>query len=164
MKPNRKIQIFENGLTLAEVLVTLAIIGFAVPLILAATASALRSRQAAEFDTRANWILRDAQQRIMMKWASRDIASGIDRAFPFPTPESPQHPLEMHYGQDGEWMKKSSPDSVYLVQIEAKPYEGSAPGLQLARIKLTVQQPASAPANKRNKRGYEYITTRRGME
>ena len=162
MKRIKKIPSVGRGMTLGEVLVTLAVIGFTVPLILAATTSTLRSRQAAEFDTRANWILKDVQQRIMMKWASRDMASGIDRVFPFPTPESSQHHLELHYEQDGRWMREPPSASAYLVKIDAEPYGNSAP-VELARIIITVQHPVKAPENKRNKRVYEYITTQHGM-
>ena len=154
----------QTGMTLTEVLVTLAILGFTVPVILAATAWSLRSRQAAEFDTRSNWMLRDVQQRITMKWASRDLASGIDQAFPFPNQDNPEPSIEWLYDQDGELAKNPS-EAAYLVRVVAKLYqpdERSSSPLKLVKISITIHSSARATLNQRNQRVFHYITSGKG--
>ena len=59
----------KRGMTLAEVVIAIAVIASTVPLIMGAMSSAHRSRQSAETDTRSAWLVRDVQQRIQNEWA-----------------------------------------------------------------------------------------------
>lgn len=156
--------IAKRGMTLAEVVIAIAIIAFSIPLILAATGGAHRSRQAAEADTRSAWLVRDVQQRIFNTWSATSQPISLD--FPFPSASSPKVTMELRYTQDGTLIDENLYQAVYLVSVEAEPYiqtPDHPTSSSLALISIKIEHPAKATSNKRTKLTYQFVSTREGI-
>jgi hypothetical protein len=153
-------------MTLSEVVIAIALIAFSVPLILAATTAAHRSRLAAEADTHSAWIVRDVQRRIINQWSGTTQNKGLDASFPFPTTGSPKAVMELSYKQDGTLISDDMNQAVYLVFVQAERYE-QAPDhstvSSLALLSIQIQHPAKAAPNKRTKLNYRFVSTRKGI-
>ena len=151
------------GMTLAEVVIAIAIIASTVPLILAATSAAHRARQFTQTDTHSAWLVRDAQRRICNEWAQSGEKSDLGIPFPFPTEDSPEATMELAYRKDGTFIPADDTDqAVYFVSVKAEPYlqtAHQAKGLPLALVSIEIQ----ADSNKRKKLNYRYISTREGI-
>lgn len=157
----------KRGMTLAEVVMAIAVIAFCIPLILAATGAAHRSRQDAEADTRSSWLVRDVQRRINNEW-SEILQPFVPKiSFPFPSEDSSEATMELAYKQDGTLITAEANDhAVYLVTAEARAYvpdaNHSTPS-SLALITIQIQYPAKASPNHRKKLTYRFVSARDGI-
>lgn len=153
-----------SGMTLSEIIITIGVIAFAVPLILAATGNAYQIRQAAEVDTRSAWLARDVQRRIINGWTASASNSGDEETFPFPT--SSPSTMEISFSQNGTWLRESTDRAAYLALIKAEPFTSNSVQSQLtplARITITIQYPAKASPNHRKQLSYQFLSSRNGM-
>lgn len=152
-----------RGMTLAEVVIAIAIIASTVPLILAATSAAHRARQFTETETHSAWLVRDAQRRISNEWAQSVEKSDLEIPFPFPTEDWPEATMELAYRKDGTFIPADESDhAVYFVSVKAEPYlqaTHQAKGLPLALVSIEIQ----AASNKIRKLSYQYVSTREGV-
>lgn len=154
------------GMTLSEVVIAIGIIAFSIPLILAATAGAHRSLQAAEADTRSAWLVRDAQRRIISAWSYSAPTAHLDTPLAFPSADTPEATLELCYKHDGTFLAEDSNQAVYLVTVEAEPYMAAvnnSSAQPLALVSIKIEYPAKASPNKRKKLSYQFISTRDGI-
>ena len=166
---NRKAQripTHKRGMTLSEVVVSIGVIAFSIPLILAATGGAHRSLQAADADTRSSWLVRDVQRRIISAWSDSASPGQSEMAMAFPSAATPEVKLELSYKQDGTFLAEDTKQAAYRVTVEAEPYmtasqQGAEPTLALVSIRI--EYPAKASANKRKKLSYQFISTRDGI-
>jgi prepilin-type N-terminal cleavage/methylation domain-containing protein len=151
----------KRGMTLAEVVIAIAIMASTVPLIMAATSSAQRSRQSAETDTRSAWLVRVVQRRIQNEWAAAEHAD-LKNVFPFPTEDSPEVTVELAYAKDGTLITSTDTEQAnYLVSVQAEPYELSTnqpTGQPLALISIKIRD----ASHKRMKLEYRYVSAREG--
>jgi hypothetical protein len=153
-------------MTLAEVVIAIAIISFSIPLILAATGEAHRSRQASEVDTRSTWLVRDVQRRITHMWSENTLLYGLKHPFPFPSADSPNVTIELRYKQDGTLIADDREQAVYLVSVQAEAYNQKPdhfPRSSLALVTIKIQHPAKSTSNKRTKLTYQFLSTRVGI-
>ena len=156
----------ERGMTLTELVIAIAIIAFAIPLILAASGGAHQTRQAAEADTRSSWLVRDVQRRIINGWSVPMPSRGFEKSFPFPSAGSPEVTMELSYNQDGELLAEANGQATYLVTVTAEPYvppPNQTIASTLALISINIQYPAKAFPNKRKKLTYQFISLRNGI-
>lgn len=147
-----------RGMTLAEVVLAIAIIGFAIPLITAGMTSAQHTRQAAEADTRSAWLVRDAQRRMIRLWAETADSKSGETSFTFPSANSEGSSLELFYDRSGTLLSEIAP-AIYRVTVDAKPHEHLGNSV-LAWITVEIQYPANAPTGKRNAHIYQFLSTR----
>ena len=152
-----------------EVVIALAIVGFALPLIMAATSSTGNTLRNAEADTRSAWIARHVQRQIIAKWAEPPIESEITSAFDFPVTGTEESTAVLIFDREGTFLSEGSsddltassqvPDAVFAANITAKLHENS-----LALVSITINHPAKAPAAKRSSYRYKFLTTRQGNQ
>ncbi len=158
----RKNSTAQHGMTLAEVVIAIAIMASTVPLIIAATSSAQGARQSAETDTRSAWLVRAVQRRIQNEWTEAAEHADLQNAFPFPTKATPEVTIELAYAKDGTLISSDGTEqAVYLVSVQAVPYELSTnqpTGQQLALISIKIR----AASNQRTKMDYRYVSAREG--
>ena len=152
----------KRGMTLAEVVIAIAVIASTVPLIMGAMSSAHRSRQSAETDTRSAWLVRDVQQRIQNEWAEAAEHADLNNAFPFPTEASPEVTIDLAYKKDGTLIATPGMEqATYLVSIEAEPYNlptNQPTGQKLALISIKIRD----VSHKRTTLEYRYVSAREG--
>ncbi len=157
----------KRGMSLAEVVMAIAVIAFSIPLILAATGGAHRSRQDAEADTRSAWLVRDVQRIINNEWSEIAQPFVPKISFPFPSGDSSEATMELAYKQDGTLITDEDIDqAVYLVTVEAGTYMTNAnhsTASSLALITINIQYPAKAAPNNRKKLTYQFVSAREGI-
>ncbi|MEP2776775.1 MAG: hypothetical protein ABJQ29_11305 [Luteolibacter sp.] len=169
------------GMTLMEVVIAIAVMAFAVPLIFTATTSASASRLAAEADTRSVWLAREVQRQMILKWSVDPIVSEvsiIDTAFAFPGTSSGASTKTLIFDNEGGFISEGSssdtdapsviPKAAYVVTISAVAYIPSGATASsgqdtLARVTIDVASPAKALPGKRGQYRYIFITTRQGL-
>jgi hypothetical protein len=159
---NRKIR----GTTLTEVVIAITVMAFSIPFILSAKVGSLQSRQNSEADTRSVWIVGDVKRRIINDWASVSQRSHADKTLIFPSLEKPKSTMKMFFDQQGSLIEEDSDKAVYLVSVEATPYlptQYQSNYSPLARIKIEIQHPAKAPANKQKGLTYQFVSNRYGL-
>lgn len=153
----------QRGMTLAEVVIAIAIIASTVPLILAATSAAHRARQSTEADTRSAWLVRDVQRRIQHEWTEPEKKSNLKIPFQFPTENSPEVTMELAYRKDGTFVPADDMKNVvYFAWIKAESYmqtTNKPKSLPLALVSIKIQ----AASHKRTKLNYRYVSTREGI-
>ena len=172
MKPSSK-YCMPRGLSLMEVVIALGIIAFAIPLILAATGSAGKSRLNAEADTRSVWLAKEVQQEVLSKWADPARESVITGSLTFPEFSSEALPVVLAFDNQGKFIAEGSaqdlsaptkiPKATYLVTVHGEAQNPAGGGANLFSIlRIRVLHPAkSAPAGRSTYR-YNLITTRQG--
>jgi type II secretory pathway pseudopilin PulG len=147
-----------------ETVIAIGVIGFAVPLILAASTASMNDRRNAEADTRAAWLAQDLQHQIAAVWASprRDTYLPQSVSLTFPEFGSKNSPVLFIYdneaqflgmGSSGDLQSGSKQNSAqYLVAAYAErqiPTNLSSSTSELSRIHIQVEYPAKAPKAKR---------------
>jgi type II secretory pathway pseudopilin PulG len=168
-------------MTLMEVVIAIAVMAFAVPLIFTAITSANDSRRAAETDTRSVWLARETQREMILKWSEDstiEAQSIITSSFPFPGTGLGTSTATLIFDNEGEFISEGStsdqdapsiiPGAVYVVSISAETYTppgtAAASGQDtLAKVTINVASPAKAPPGKRSEYRYIFITTRQGL-
>jgi type II secretory pathway pseudopilin PulG len=167
ISPSFRKPLTNYGMTLAEVVIAISILAFSIPLILAATGAAHRSRQATEADTRSAWLIRDVQRNIINGWSQKSQNENFVVSLNFPEVGAPKANVELVYKQDGTLiLDHDVKNAVYLVTIEAEPYSQNTDynkTAPLALISVRIQYPAKAGASKQTKLSYQFVTTREGM-
>jgi type II secretory pathway pseudopilin PulG len=152
-----------------EVVIAIGIVGFVVPLIMAALTSSTVSRRNAEADTRSAWLAKHVQQQVIAKWAEPTETSEIDADFPFPNdPTAEESTAILIFDRDGEFISEGTasdqtgpskiPDAAYVVTIIAERYSNS-----IAQIIITVRHPAKTTPGKRGTYRYKLLSTRQGI-
>lgn len=153
-----------RGVTLVEMILAVAVLAVAIPLVFAALAGAGKSATAAAAETASTWIVPAciAELEAARTGKSRYIPSIADQ----PSFPPPGEIRALSFSRHGELLGKldpaeydrGSPTAVprpvfYLVRITA-----SATALPLApavrAVQLTLEYPASAPASRRQKLHY----------
>ncbi len=165
-------------MTLMEVVIAIGVVGFIVPVILAAIASTTSSRLGAEADTRSAWLAEDVRRELLSKWADPVRQSVVTTDVPFPAFSSASGPLVLAYDSDGKFVAEGSasdidspstiPKAVYLVAVYGEahtppnitlPPGATAP---LSHLHIRVLHPAkSTPVNRSDLR-YNVLTYRQG--
>ena len=157
----------DRGMTLMEVVIALGMIGFILPIILAATTSTGNSRRNAEAETRASWIVRHIQQEIHAKWSDPPLQSLIDSDFAFPLGAGEESTAVMIFDREGRFLRMgsnqdlttriASQQAFFVAQVKATSHPGG-----MALMAVTIQQPAQAPAPRRSQYNFHYLTNPRG--
>jgi type II secretory pathway pseudopilin PulG len=163
------------GMTLMEVVIAIGVVAFVVPLILAATGSAGKSRRNAEADTRSAWIAREVRQELILSWGEHPSKSVFEESMDFPTLASIDDPEILLYDSDGKFLEKGGAtdftgssqvtDAVYVIAIYAEEYippNLSATANPLAILHVQVLHPAKADPAARSSFRYNVITTKQG--
>lgn len=166
----------KRGMTLTEVIIALGVVGFVIPVILAATGSANISRLGAEADTRSAWLAREAQQEIISAWAEPARDSAFEAALAFPRFAEESSPEILIYDAEGNFLTKGTsadlsapcriPKATYLVAVhgEAHGPPNLAPGTDsLSLLRIRVLHPAKAAPAKRSDLRYTIISPRQGI-
>ncbi len=162
-------------MTLMEVVIAIGVVAFVVPLILATTGSAGRSRLNAEADTRSTWIARQVQREIIAKWATPVQDSVIQTGIAFPSFASKGSPEILAYDSDGNFISKATsqdldgpskiPKAVYLVSFYAEAYNppnSSGTVNNLSLVHISVHHPAKALKTNRSVHRYNLISPSQG--
>lgn len=155
--PRRK----HRGLTLMEAVIAIGIVAVAVPLILAATSAASKSRINSEADTRAAWIAKETQRQLIDAWRGLP-----DTYFPtkpaFPAFSSEAEPLVLLFNQSAGLIGpgnpevhasgSSNPDAYYMVAIHGEaaiPSTADQADNSLSKVFISVEHNAKSPRSKR---------------
>jgi hypothetical protein len=155
-----------RGTTLTEVLIAVSVLAFSVPLILAATGGTYRSRQDAEADTRAIWIVGDVKRRVINKWSTDTQRSDVEETLIFPSSATPKNTIKMFYDKQGSLIEHDHEKGVYLVTVEASQYvrphyySDISP---LARVIIKIQHPAKSSSDRQKKLTYQFVSNRYGF-
>jgi type II secretory pathway pseudopilin PulG len=157
----------KSGMTLMEVVIALGIIGFVLPIIIAATSSTGNARLNAEADTRSAWLARHIQTQIIAKWSEPPIESEIESAFLFPENAATTSSVVLLYNREGSFLSVGTaadlnsqskvPQAVYVASASAEFHSNS-----LVLVSITISHPANALPGKRGTYNYKYLTTRKG--
>jgi type II secretory pathway pseudopilin PulG len=156
--PRRK----HRGLTLMEAVIAIGIVAVAVPLILAATSAASRSRINSEADTRAAWIAKETQRQLTDAW--RDLPATYFSTKPaFPAFSSEAEPLVLLFNQSAGLIGpgnaevhasgSSNPEAYYMVTMygeAAIPSTADQADNTLSKVFISVEHNAKSPRSKRN--------------
>jgi hypothetical protein len=156
----------KRGTTLTEVVIALSVIAFSVPLILGATGGAHQSRQDAEADTRAIWIVGDVKRRVINKWSTDTQRSDVEETLIFPSSATPKNTIKMFYDKQGSLIEHDHEKGVYLVTVEASPYVRThyySDISPLARVIIKIQQPAKSSSDRQKKLTYQFVSNRYGF-
>jgi len=150
-----------------EVVIALGIIGFVLPLIIAAMASTGNDRRKAEAETRSTWMMRNIQREIIAKWSDPPLETKISSEFAFPIGPAHKSEVVMIFDREGTFLTLGSADDLssrcniadatFVANVTATAHTGS-----IARVSITVSQPAKAPPAKRSNITFDYLTTRYG--
>ncbi len=161
-----------KGMTLMETVIAIGIIGFSVPLILAASTASMNDRRNAEADTRAAWLAQDLQHQIAAVWASprRDTYLPQSVSLTFPEFAAENSPTIFIYDNEAQFVGMGSASDLqsgskqnaaqYLVSAYSKlhtPANLTSSTSELARIYIQVEYPAKAPLAKRQKLQFSVV-------
>lgn len=165
-----------RGLTLMEVVIAIAVIAFAIPLVLAMSKSAGDSRINAEADTRSAWLAREVQRGIIAAWANPPRPSVLGEAIDFPAFADETAPEILVYDSDGNFLTKGGnsdlngrstiPNATYLVAVHADahiPSDAAVASDNLALIRIRILHPAKAQPGNRREFHYYLLSTRPGI-
>lgn len=163
----------QRGMTLMEVVISIGVVAFAIPLILAATGSAGKTRLNAEADTRSVWLAREVQQEVLSKWAEPARESVITEDLAFPAFSSEASPVVLAFDNLGNFIAEGDdadlgaptaiPKAVYLVAVHGEAHNPAVGGANLfSLLHVRVLHPAKSPPASRSTYGYKLITTRQG--
>lgn len=163
-------------MTLTEVVIALGVVGFVIPIILAATGSANISRLGAEADTRSAWLAREVQREVISSWAVPARESIFEAALDFPEFADESAPEILVYDAEGNFLTKGGPQDLtgsckipkatYLVAVygEAHRPPNLAPGTDsLSLLRIRVLHPAKSAPAKRSDLRYQIISPRQGI-
>ncbi len=158
----------KSGMTLMEVVIALGIIGFILPIIIAATTSTGNARRNAEADTRSAWLARHIQTQIIAKWAEPPIESEIDSDYTFPENAATESSVVLLYDREGSFLTMGTdadlnsqckvPKAVFVASATAEFQSDS-----LALVSITISHPANVLPSKRGSYQYKFLTTRKGI-
>jgi type II secretory pathway pseudopilin PulG len=155
--PRRK----HRGLTLMEAVIAIGIVAVAVPLILAATSAASKSRINSEADTRAAWIAKETQRQLIDAW--RGLPDTYFATKPaFPAFSSETEPLVLLFNQSAGLIGpgnaevyasgSSDPEAFYMVAMRGEAAIPSTADLadnSLSKVFISVEHSAKSPRSKR---------------
>lgn len=163
-------------MTLTEVVIALGVVGFVIPVILAATGSANISRLGAEADTRSAWLAREVQREVISAWAEPVRESAFGAALDFPDFAGESAPEILVYDAEGNFLTKGGPQDLsgpckipkatYLVAVHGEAHRppNLAPGTDsLSLLRIRVLHPAKAAPAKRSDLRYRIISPRQGI-
>lgn len=154
-----------RAMTLMETVIAVGVIGFAVPLVLAATAASLDDRRQAETETRAAWLAAEIAREVSARWANpvrpHYLPDSLETRFP--AIGSDAAPWVLLYDGQGNFLEPGqtadiesgsrNPRAVYLATVKAAAHQPANLKPQsnaLSRVTIQIQQPARAPlANRR---------------
>lgn len=151
-----------RGLTLMEAVIAIGIVAVAVPLILAATSAATKSRINSEADTRAAWIAKEMQRQLTDAW--RDLPNTYFSTKPaFPAFSSDTEPLVFLFNQSAGLIGpgnaesyasgSKNPDAYYMVTVygeAAIPSTADLADNSLSKVFIAVEHNAKSPRSMRN--------------
>lgn len=151
-----------RGLTLMEAVIAIGIVAVAVPLILAATSAASKSRINSEADTRSAWIAKETQRQLTDAW--RGMPNTYFSTKPaFPTFSSETEPLVLLFNQSAGLIGpgnpeiyatgSSNPEAYYMVTVHGEaaiPSTADQADNSLSKVSISVEHSAKSPRAKRN--------------
>lgn len=168
--PEKSSMACSAGLTLMEVVVALAVMAIALPLILSASVVAMRTRGHAEADTRSAWLARQIQRELWQAWSGQ--ASPIFPRKPTVSVSAQEETAEiLLFDREGNYLKRgelwdlregtSENSAAYLVRLHAMlpPSSNSSAfdSNKLVLIELWVEHSARAPQHKRSAQSYRFL-------
>ncbi len=151
-----------RGMTLIEIVVSMAIIAFVIPVILTVTAASAKSRMHAEADTQSSWIAQEIISQIRANWKSPSGESFFDDSISYPNFSTAESPTILAFDTKGKFVSGQehlsidglvhNPATSYLVSVYGEAYKPPIYDSQIksgSLIHLAIHYPArSKPANR----------------
>jgi len=154
------------GMTLMETVISLAIIGVIIPIILSATAGSLKSNRQSEADTRASILAAEFRDDLRLGWKGE--GRYFDKPLAYPAFGGDGAIEAYCFRADGSFHGRITDiqyqnglrNVAYIVRVKGEDYatEGPKPWA-VSRVTITVETPAIAPKHRRESEEFVTLAT-----